>query len=101
MAGTKRVPLRRATHQIITPRAVALFALTLKRRGKDDDDLDLELHRELGLKPWDDFVTWVDARGTSPASKLRHELLVLVKASRPARASRTPSAADVSSRIEP
>jgi hypothetical protein len=82
MAGTKRIPLHRAAHQIITPRAVALFAALLTRKGRDDAELSLELHRELDRRPWDEFVEYIDSRDRGPDGDLLRALQAAVKAVR-------------------
>jgi hypothetical protein len=63
MAGTRRTPIRRPPHQRITREAVRLFKIGLQmlHRGVPDDasefyNLEMELHRELGLRPWHEFI---------------------------------------------
>jgi hypothetical protein len=56
---------RRVTHGGVSERAINLFryGLQLESEGKTDTDLfkkvDLELHRELDLRPWSPSVFWV------------------------------------------
>jgi hypothetical protein len=73
VAGTRRTPINRPPRGRITQRAVELFGLIL---DMDDDEVPMgserygkvavELHRELGLKPWDEFVHWVNADDEPP-----------------------------------
>jgi hypothetical protein len=67
MAGTKRTPIYRPPQRRITQRAVDLFRLAVKMEddgvpadSREYSDVALALHRELGLKVWDEFVTNVN-----------------------------------------
>jgi hypothetical protein len=63
MAGTKRRPIERHAHAVVTDRAVALFRMLLKHDegSPEHGQAEAELHRELALKPWNYFVSWVSA----------------------------------------
>jgi hypothetical protein len=78
MSGTRRTPINRPPHPVVTQRAVKLFryGLQLQSEGKDDSDLfndvDRQLHRELGLRPWHDSVFHVTIDDPWPPT--RHAL---------------------------
>ena len=68
-----RTPLRRAVAARVTAYALHLYRLGLKMRhdGVDESsreaiNLDLALHRELGLKPWHPTVFDLDAADDTP-----------------------------------
>jgi hypothetical protein len=73
MAGTKRTPIHRPPQRRLTERALDLFRLAVKMEddGVSMDsfeyaDVAVALHRELGLKVWDEFVTNVNVNDAAP-----------------------------------
>jgi hypothetical protein len=64
MAGTRRTPIHRPPRGGISQKAIDLFIQIMEY--DEDGHIALELHRELGLKPWDTFVTWVDINDEPP-----------------------------------
>jgi hypothetical protein len=73
MAGTKRTPIKRPPRARITQRAVDLFRQILDMDDKEVSvsserygSVAVDLHRELGLKPWDEFVHWVNVDDLPP-----------------------------------
>jgi hypothetical protein len=73
MAGTKRTPIHRPPQRRLTQRALDLFRLAVKMEddGVSMDsfeyaDVTVALHRELGLKVWDEFVTNVNVDDVPP-----------------------------------
>ena len=73
MAGTKRTPIYRPPQRRITQRAVDLFRLAVKMEddgvpadSREYGDVAVALHRELGLKVWDEFVTNVNVNDVPP-----------------------------------
>ena len=75
MAGTRRTPIHRPPQRRITQRALDLFRLAVKMEddgvpvdSREYNAISLELHRELGLKVWDEFVTNVNVNDVPPRS---------------------------------
>jgi hypothetical protein len=73
MAGTKRTPIHRPPQRRITQRALDLFRLAVKMEdegvaadSREYSDVALALHREVGLKVWDEFVTNVNVNDVPP-----------------------------------
>jgi hypothetical protein len=99
MAGTKRTPINRPHYNFLTPRAVALFkeGIKLQARGLEDSEMfrqvDIALHRELGLAPWHEDVLFIHADDEPPPTlkdplsirhwRQVHQLRYLVAPGRP------------------
>jgi len=61
-----RTPLRRAVAARVTAYALHLYRLGVDESSREAIDLDLALHRELGLKPWHPTVFDLDAADDTP-----------------------------------
>jgi hypothetical protein len=82
MAGTRRTPIHRPPQRRITQRALDLFRLAVKMEddgvpldSREYSDVALALHRELGLKVWDEFVTNVNGNDVPPIDPMRRASL--------------------------
>jgi hypothetical protein len=76
MAGTRRIPINRPPRSVVTERAVSLFKLALTHHDPDDEiyrKLSLELHRELGLRPWHPDVL-LDVTADMEEPQFKHAL---------------------------
>jgi hypothetical protein len=78
MAGTRRTPIHRPPQRRITQRALDLFRLAVKMEddgvpvdSREYGDVAVALHRELGLKVWDEFVTNVNVDDVPPIDPMR------------------------------
>jgi hypothetical protein len=78
MAGTRRTPIKRPPRARITQRAVDLFKCAVDMEenliphgSPEYMNVALELHRELGLKPWDEFVVNVCVDDELPSDPIR------------------------------
>jgi hypothetical protein len=76
MSGTRRTPIHRPSHNVVTERAVRLFKLALTHHNHDDEiyrKLSLELHRELKLRPWHPDIL-LDVAVDMPEPIFKHPL---------------------------
>jgi hypothetical protein len=67
MAGTKRTPIHRTPNSVITQKAIDLFRLGTKMmddgiplEAREFLDVEVALHRELGLAPWHPYMFFAD-----------------------------------------
>jgi hypothetical protein len=75
MSGTRRTPIHHPSHRV-SARAVSLFKLALTHHDENDEiyrKLSLELHRELGLRPWHPDVL-LDVTADMEEPVFRHPL---------------------------
>jgi hypothetical protein len=75
MSGTRRTPINRLPHLSISRKALELFKLgcRMEEDGLSLDDRELQdvslaLQRELGLKPWHEFIFLIDVDSEPPPS---------------------------------
>jgi hypothetical protein len=71
MAGTRRIPINRPPRNLLSQRAVNLFRLAQSYDPNHRDEvfanINIELHRELNLRPWDENILDIDADDEVPA----------------------------------
>jgi hypothetical protein len=53
----------------VSPHAVELYRMLRTAKGERYDDLLMELHRTLTLKPWDSFIDTVHRQAIPPTSE--------------------------------